>query len=42
MTTEGVELLEELGWESLCTPLDGPRGLCVPLVIDNLVGVSPV
>lgn len=36
---EGVEILDELGWESVCTPLGGPTGICVPRNLSSLVGV---
>ncbi|GAA5917264.1 hypothetical protein JCM5296_000314 [Sporobolomyces johnsonii] len=36
-TVEGVEMLEELGWESVCTPLNGPTGLCIPMDLADLV-----
>lgn len=36
---EGVEILDELGWESVCTPLGGPTGVCVPRNLSSLVGV---
>ncbi|GAA5937590.1 TORC2 complex subunit TSC11 [Sporobolomyces koalae] len=36
-TEEGVEMLEELGWESIVKPLTGPTGLCVPMDLDDLL-----
>lgn len=39
-TLEGVEMLEEFGWESVCTPLGGATGLCVPMDLANFVHVS--
>ncbi|GAA5864925.1 hypothetical protein JCM8547_004239 [Rhodosporidiobolus lusitaniae] len=29
-TEEGAEMLDELGWESVSTPICGPTGICVP------------
>lgn len=29
-TPEGMELLDELGWESVCKSMDTPLGLCMP------------
>lgn len=39
-TLEGVEMLEELGWESIVRPLSGPSGLCIPMELNDLVFVS--
>ncbi|GAA5852982.1 hypothetical protein JCM3766R1_000033, partial [Sporobolomyces carnicolor] len=36
-TLEGVEMLEELGWESIVRPLSGPSGLCIPMELNDLV-----
>ncbi|GAA5961649.1 hypothetical protein JCM3765_000463 [Sporobolomyces pararoseus] len=36
-TVEGVEMLEELGWESVVKPLTGPTGLCIPMELNDLV-----
>ncbi|GAA5902766.1 TORC2 complex subunit TSC11 [Sporobolomyces salmoneus] len=36
-TLEGVEMLEELGWESVVKPLTGPSGLCIPMELNDLV-----
>lgn len=38
-TLEGAEILEELGWESVCSPLGGATGLCVPLRIGTFIDV---
>lgn len=39
-TLEGVEILESVGWQSVCTPLGGPTGLCMPINVANFVDVS--
>ncbi|KAI5479428.1 cytosolic regulator Pianissimo [Pseudohyphozyma bogoriensis] len=36
-TLEGAELLDELDWDSVCTPIGGPTGICVPRNIDGFV-----
>ncbi|GAA5998873.1 hypothetical protein JCM5350_007882 [Sporobolomyces pararoseus] len=36
-TVEGVEMLEELGWESVVKPLTGPTGLCIPMELNDLL-----
>ena len=38
-TLEGVEILDSLGWQSVCTPLGGPTGLCMPINVANFVDV---
>ncbi|GAA6063262.1 hypothetical protein JCM10212_004996 [Sporobolomyces blumeae] len=40
-TDEGVEMLEELGWESIVRPLTGPTGLCIPIDLNDLVYTPP-
>ncbi|GEM10208.1 cytosolic regulator Pianissimo [Rhodotorula toruloides] len=34
-TEEGAEMLDELGWESVSTPLCGPTGICVPMYLGD-------
>jgi len=36
-TVEGVEMLEELGWESIVKPLTGPTGLSIPINLNDLL-----
>jgi rapamycin-insensitive companion of mTOR len=38
-TPSGVEILEELGWESACTPVGSPTGLCFPTDLDAVTYV---
>lgn len=40
-TLEGVEILEELGWESVVSPLRGAAGICVPNDLNLFIHVSP-
>ena len=39
-TVEGTEILDDLGWESLSTPLGVATGICVPVEISSFVYVS--
>lgn len=39
-TEEGAEMLDELGWESVYTPLRGPTGICVPMYLNDYIFVS--
>ncbi|KAK4048462.1 hypothetical protein OIO90_005793 [Microbotryomycetes sp. JL221] len=36
-TVEGVEMLEDLGWQGVLTPLGQPTGLVVPMELGNFV-----
>ncbi|GAA5909150.1 hypothetical protein JCM6882_001203 [Rhodosporidiobolus microsporus] len=36
-TEEGAELLDELGWESVWTPIRGPTGICVPTYLGDYI-----
>ncbi|GAA5842816.1 hypothetical protein JCM11251_001496 [Rhodosporidiobolus azoricus] len=36
-TEEGAELLDELGWESVWTPICGPTGICVPQYLGDYI-----
>ncbi|GJN92824.1 hypothetical protein Rhopal_005862-T1 [Rhodotorula paludigena] len=36
-TEEGAEMLDELGWESVYTPLRGPTGICVPMYLNDYI-----
>ncbi|GAA5935683.1 hypothetical protein JCM3775_003381 [Rhodotorula graminis] len=36
-TEEGAEMLDELGWESVFTPLRGPTGICVPMYLNDYI-----
>ncbi|TNY18128.1 Rapamycin-insensitive companion of mTOR, N-term-domain-containing protein [Rhodotorula diobovata] len=36
-TEEGAEMLDELGWESVITPLRGPTGICVPMYLNDYI-----
>ncbi|GAA5975076.1 hypothetical protein JCM11641_000022 [Rhodosporidiobolus odoratus] len=36
-TDEGAELLEELGWESVYSPVCGPTGICVPMYLGDYI-----
>ncbi|BGP49997.1 hypothetical protein JCM10450v2_005902 [Rhodotorula kratochvilovae] len=36
-TEEGAEMLDELGWESVFTPLRGPTGICVPMYLSDYI-----
>ncbi|GAA6004172.1 hypothetical protein JCM10207_002465 [Rhodosporidiobolus poonsookiae] len=36
-TEDGAELLDELGWESVFTPISGPTGLCVPAFLGEYI-----
>ncbi|KAI8456406.1 Rapamycin-insensitive companion of mTOR, middle domain-containing protein [Phakopsora pachyrhizi] len=40
LTPEGAELLSDLGWESVLTPLGIHRGICVPRDLDKFI-VNP-
>ncbi|KAL8290440.1 hypothetical protein RQP46_002698 [Phenoliferia psychrophenolica] len=40
-TVEGTEILDDLGWESVCTPLGVATGICVPVEISNFVYTPP-
>lgn len=39
-TQQGVELLGEIGWESVVSPNGEPEGLCVPLNLSRFLTVS--
>ncbi|BGP18107.1 hypothetical protein JCM10213v2_006158 [Rhodosporidiobolus nylandii] len=34
---EGAEMLDELGWESVYTPICGPTGICVPAFLGEFI-----
>ncbi|GAA6031289.1 hypothetical protein JCM8097_005586 [Rhodosporidiobolus ruineniae] len=36
-TEEGTEMLDELGWESVYTPICGPTGICVPMYLGDYI-----
>lgn len=38
-TQQGVELLGEIGWESVVSPNGEPEGLCVPLNLSRFLTV---
>lgn len=38
-TEEGAEMLEELGWESVSSPICGPTGICVPVYLGDYIFV---
>ncbi|KAJ1021886.1 hypothetical protein NDA16_003648 [Ustilago loliicola] len=38
-TNSGAETLQDYGWQSVCTPLGAPMGLCIPDDIDRLVSL---
>ncbi|SPO31737.1 related to protein ste16 [Ustilago trichophora] len=38
-TTAGAEALQDYGWQSVCTPLGAPMGLCIPDDINRLVSL---
>jgi rapamycin-insensitive companion of mTOR len=40
-TEEGAEMLEELGWESVSSPICGPTGVCVPVYLGDYIFVRP-
>ncbi|KAK4705182.1 rapamycin-insensitive companion of mTOR, partial [Phenoliferia sp. Uapishka_3] len=40
-TVEGSEILEDLGWESVCTPLGVATGICVPIDVASFVFTPP-
>lgn len=39
-TVEGAEILEELGWETVTSPLYGAMGICVPFDLSLFTNVS--
>lgn len=39
-TVEGVEILDELNWESVLSPLGRAMGICVPRNVTTFVDVS--
>ena len=39
-TVEGIEILDELGWESVTSPLERSPGICVPQQISQFLDVS--
>ncbi|KAI3485297.1 hypothetical protein L1887_51410 [Cichorium endivia] len=40
-TNAGAEVLQDYGWQSVCTPLGAPMGLCIPDNVDRLVSLAP-
>lgn len=38
-TNSGAEALGDYGWQSVCTPLGVPMGLCIPVDINRLVSI---
>lgn len=38
-TNSGAEALQDYGWQSVCTPLGAPMGLCIPDDINRLVSL---
>lgn len=38
-TSSGAEALQDYGWQSVCTPLGAPMGLCVPDDVNRLVSI---
>ena len=38
-TNAGAEALQDYGWQSVCTPLGAPMGLCIPDDINRLVSM---
>ncbi|SNX87974.1 related to protein ste16 [Melanopsichium pennsylvanicum] len=38
-TNSGAEALHDYGWQSVCTPLGAPMGLCIPDDINRLVSM---
>jgi hypothetical protein len=41
-TQQGVEILGELGWESVLGPNGNPEGLCVPLNLQGFLTVRRI
>lgn len=38
-TNSGAEALQDYGWQSVCTPLGAPMGLCIPTDINRIVSL---
>ncbi len=38
-TISGAEALQDYGWQSVCTPLGAPMGLCIPDNVNRLVSL---
>ncbi|GAK67572.1 cytosolic regulator pianissimo [Moesziomyces antarcticus] len=38
-TNAGAEVLQDYGWQSVCTPLGAPMGLCIPDNVNRLVSL---
>ncbi|KAJ1038031.1 hypothetical protein NDA10_005530 [Ustilago hordei] len=38
-TNSGAEVLQDYGWQSVCTPLGAPMGLCIPDDINRLMSL---
>lgn len=41
-TQQGAELLQDYGWQSACTPLGAPLGLCIPVDVSRFVEVRHI
>ncbi|TKY87021.1 hypothetical protein EX895_003698 [Sporisorium graminicola] len=39
-TNSGAEALQDYGWQSVCTPLGAPMGLCIPDDVNRLVSIE--
>lgn len=39
-TNSGAEALQDYGWQSVCTPLGAPMGLCIPDDVNRLVSIA--
>ncbi|SJX66514.1 related to protein ste16 [Sporisorium reilianum f. sp. reilianum] len=39
-TNSGAEALQDYGWQSVCTPLGAPMGLCIPDDFNRLVSIE--
>ena len=39
-TSSGAEALQDYGWQSVCTPLGPPMGLCIPDDVNRLVSIG--
>lgn len=40
-TPEGMELLDELGWQSVCKTMDHPLGICIPTDLTRFFSSEP-